>query len=338
MDHTSIENEPQEDRCACEEKQSIPFLDTSLSIENGRIEIDLHRKKTDRNQYLLPSSCHPKTTTLAIPYSLSLRIIRICTKTEIRDKRLAELKNLLIARDYPEGLVTRAIERARKIPRKIALLKIRKKATENRPVFSIKYDPRLPSIPQVVAKHWRSMITQNKYLKECFVKQPLTAYRRQNNLRNFLIKSKVAPPPPTHPKRNLSGMNTCGKSCTACPYVQKGRYLKIDGQKTWEIRRKVNCNSFNIIYILICKKCQQKYIGTSGRQLQKRLADHRGYISTQVESRATGAHFNLPGHSLADLSVTILEQTKSDPEYRREREKYFIRKFDTVNNGINKEW
>ena len=90
--------------------------------------------------------------------------------------------------------------------------------------------------------------------------------------------------------------------------------------------------------MLICKKCQKKYIGTSGRQLKKRLSDHRGYISSQVESRATGAHFNLPGHSLADLSVTLLEQTKSDPEYRREREKYFIRKFDTVNNGINKEW
>ena len=63
-----------------------------------------------------------------------------------------------------------------------------------------------------------------------------------------------------------------------------------------------------------------------------------GYISSQVESRARGAHFNLPGHSLADLSVTILEQTKSDKEYRRGREKYFVRKFDTVNNSINKEW
>ena len=102
-------------------------MDTSLSIENGRIEIDLHRKKTDRNQYLLPSSCHPKTTTLAIPYSLSLRIIRICTKIENRDKRLAELRDLLIARDYPESLVTRAIERAKKIPRKIALMKIRRR-------------------------------------------------------------------------------------------------------------------------------------------------------------------------------------------------------------------
>ena len=71
MEHTSIPNEPKEDRCDCEFKSSIPFLDTSLSLENGKIEIDLYRKKTDRNQYILPSSCHPKTTTSAIPYSLS---------------------------------------------------------------------------------------------------------------------------------------------------------------------------------------------------------------------------------------------------------------------------
>ena len=84
---------------------------------------------------------------------------------------------------------------------------------------------------------------------------------------------------------------------------------------------------------------ENKYVGTSGRQMKHRLADHRGYIFNQVVSRTTGAHFNLPGHSLADLSITILEQTKSsDPEYRMEREKYFIQKFNTFNEGLNKEW
>ena len=93
--------------------------------------------------------------------------------------------------------------------------------------------------------------------------------------------------------------------------------------------------------MLECKKdqCKKRYIGTTGRQLKDRLADHRGYISNQVETKATGAHFNLPGHSLADLLVTILEQTRHhNEEYRREREKYFIRRFDTFNQGINKEW
>ena len=39
MEHTSVENEPDEDKCDCQPKTSIPFLDTSLSIEKGQIEI-----------------------------------------------------------------------------------------------------------------------------------------------------------------------------------------------------------------------------------------------------------------------------------------------------------
>ena len=42
--------------------------------------------------------------------------------------------------------------------------------------------------------------------------------------------------------------------------------------------------------------------------LKSRLAQHRGYVQNNIE--ATGQHFNLPGHSLADLMVTILEQVK----------------------------
>ena len=113
------------------------------------------------------------------------------------------------------------------------------------------------------------------------------------------------------------------------------KIVKIDQQQTWKVEKKFNCESFNIIYLIQCKKCDKKYIGTTGRQLKHRLA----YIFNQVISRATGAHFNLPGHSLAQLKVTILEQTKyNDEEYRKEREKHFIRKFYTYNDGINLEW
>ena len=146
MVHTSVDKESEENKCDCTKTTSIPFLDTSLKIENGKIDIDLYKKKTDRNQYLLPSSCHPKSTTKSIPYSLSLRIVRICIKEENRDKRLSELKELLLARKYPENLVDGSIEKARKIPRKIALLKVKRKITKNRPVFITKYDPRIPAL------------------------------------------------------------------------------------------------------------------------------------------------------------------------------------------------
>ena len=114
-------------------------------------------------------------------------------------------------------------------------------------------------------------------------------------------------------------MKKCGKSCTGCPYIKEGRKLILKGQE-WFINRQLNCNSYNVIYAIMCKKenCQQIYIGETKRMLKYRLADHRGYVTDGVTSQATGAHFNLPGHSLADLTITILEQTKrKNSEYRK---------------------
>ena len=75
---------------------SLPFLDTSCQIVDGKIEVDLYRKETDRNQYLLTSSCHPAHVTENIPFSLAMRIVRICTLEENRELRFSELKQLRI--------------------------------------------------------------------------------------------------------------------------------------------------------------------------------------------------------------------------------------------------
>ena len=63
---------------------------------------------------------------------------------------------------------------------------------------------------------------------------------------------------------------------------------------------------------------------------------HRGYVNNEKLDTASGAHFNLPGHSLSDLSVTILEKVKkNDISYRKERERYHINNFNTYYKGIN---
>ena len=43
MSHTSIPGEAKDSRCSCQEKQSIPYLDTSLSIKHGKISVDLYK-------------------------------------------------------------------------------------------------------------------------------------------------------------------------------------------------------------------------------------------------------------------------------------------------------
>ena len=81
--------------CDCPQIEAIPFLDTLCQIKEGKICTDLYRKPTDRNKYLLPDSCHPYCNIKNIPYSLALRITRICTEEHTRDQRHNELKEML---------------------------------------------------------------------------------------------------------------------------------------------------------------------------------------------------------------------------------------------------
>ena len=99
------------------------------------IIVDLYKKPTDRNMYLLTSSAHPNHVTSNIPYSLALRITRICSKPETRDLRHSELRELLLERDYKPKIVDSAIMKAKQIPRKEALKRVVENKTSSRPVF-----------------------------------------------------------------------------------------------------------------------------------------------------------------------------------------------------------
>ena len=47
MTHTNNESETKEDKCECIPKKSTFFLDTSCSVVNGKIKVDLFRKESD---------------------------------------------------------------------------------------------------------------------------------------------------------------------------------------------------------------------------------------------------------------------------------------------------
>ena len=148
------------------------------------------------------------------------------------------------------------------------------------------------------------------------------------------------------PKRDVRGMFKCNKPCSACPYIDERKYVKDkDGKVIWCIKNRITCTSRNIIYMLECKKdrCVRgkayRYIGQSGRGLKQRLSDHRGHIMNKHPYTSIGRHFSLPGHSVSDLAAVVLEQVGDEREgysWRREREKYHIREFDTHQNGLNK--
>ena len=183
------------------------------------------------------------------------------------------------------------------------------------------------------------MANRNKYLQDVFKRPPLIAYKRQQNLRGHLIRARVPRAPRPHPQRQVLGMKKCGNNCTACPYIREGKSIKINGID-WKINNKLNCQSYNVVYAIVCSKdsCKEVYIGETKRILKFRLDDHRGYVNNHFDN-ATGTHFNQPGHSLSNLQITVLQQIKKkDNAYRKEREEYLIRKFNTVYKGMNKKY
>jgi hypothetical protein len=135
---------------------STTYLDTTISLCDDVINTDLYRKPTDRVQYLLPSSCHPNHIFPNIPYSLALRILRICSMRATLDKRLTELGAMLMSRKYNKNVVKNAISKVRALDRTIALEKVTR--TPNiRIVFTLTYNPKLPRVPKIIKKHWRTL-------------------------------------------------------------------------------------------------------------------------------------------------------------------------------------
>ena len=212
---------------------------------------------------------------------------------------------------------------------------------QKRPISVVSWDPRLPSIYAIQKKHYRAMTSLDPYLKEVYPEVPMVAYRRPKNIREYLIRAKLPPKNRSHPSRQLKGMKKCKNTCLICPYILEGKDVKQNSFR-WNIITSVNCQTYNSVYMLICTKdrCrgkEQYYIGETERKLKDRICEHLGYINTKNTNQPAGYHFNLPGHNKHDMKVTILEkQFKNDPEYRKERESYLIRKFNTFRRGMNK--
>ena len=76
------------------------FLDTKSRLVGNAIDVGLYTKPSDTHQYLLPSSCHPKHSSRNVPYSLALRIRRICSNPDTFESRATELSDQLRRRVY----------------------------------------------------------------------------------------------------------------------------------------------------------------------------------------------------------------------------------------------
>jgi len=64
----------------------------------------------------------------------------------------------------------------------------------------------------------------------------------------------------------------------------------------------MNCNTENVIYLIICNKCYKKYVGETKRKLKDRLNNHQSDIKLN-KNTSISLHFNDINHTTDNLKI-----------------------------------
>ena len=120
---------------------------------------------------------------------------------------------MLLSRKYNANIVNEAIKKASNLDRKEILKKVTRNKNE-REVLAVTYHPKIPSLTNMIKKHWRTMVKDAK-AKETFKLPPMIAYKQTPNLKNKLCHAKLSKQ--GKPKRAITETKPCNKPCGICP-------------------------------------------------------------------------------------------------------------------------
>ena len=311
------------------------FLDTASRIESGKLIVDLYSKPTDKHQYFLPSSFHPKHRIEHIPYSLALRIRRICSRECDFQVYANELSKKLQSRGYSIISITSAISKANAAQRK-ELFKFKTKPSQiDRIPFFVTYHPDMPKTHKILEQHWPKIESSSK-LKRIFPEKPLVACRRPISLKDILVRAKL---------NSQANPNTVGYSgpcntsrCQTCKIMRPLQTFKSMLGATSSIKGTFSCKTMNAVYLISCEACKKQYVGETRQAFNKQVNLHRSDWKTRKFDRSSVAeHFSAARHSFEDVELCVIEakETWSDSQ-GKEREPYWIRRLCTVQpSGIN---
>jgi len=325
--------------------RNIPFLDVSVSISEGRITTDLHRKETDAQMTLPFNSCHPRHCVRSIPFSQALRLRRICSEDSSFEQRTKELCDRFTRRGYPRSLVEAAVAKVAAVPREDTLTYKDKQQTTNakRTPYIITHNPTNPPLGNWL-RDSMPLLHKSRRLRQAVPHAPMVGERNCHNLRRMLMPSR-APPSRSHSDSAVRGCFPCatGRKCIICKHhlKQTDTFISTRTKQTFNIRDHLTCQSQNIIYLVDCRKCNDtQYVGETEQTLQKRFYKHRSDILSSKDTQKKtliARHFLLPDHTIEDLACTAIEQIKhKDKSLRKQREKFWRYKLRTnFPDGLN---
>ena len=342
----------------------LPFLDVLVKRDtNGDIYTTLYTKPTDTHMYLHYSSSHPKHTINSGPYSQFLRLRCICQRNTDFEYNCKHLTQYYCNRGYPTHMVLNAKAKASTTDRDTLLNNNTQPNTtqrsDDRFFCVLTYNPANPPVKKLIQDNWH-ILASNNQLQPLAQRQVVIGHRRNKNLKDILINSRLRYPPTNNTTEPDNSQHILRPICTTtnCKYcsllVKSKNITSTTTNRTYTCRENYDCKNNNLIYLLQCTRCRSQYVGETSRMLHKRLWEHIHKIKlfanpdkrppsySQSDMTTVARHFGKTPHTVSDLQVYVLEfinksaQDDTTTEFRRYRESIWIHRLKTMEPfGLN---
>ena len=257
------------------------------------------------------------------------------------EQRFRELQERLLEWGYRRGPVEDAIQKVRVLARDDILDRVeRDDKSMNRVRAVFKYDRRLPNISAILFKNWKTMVEDDRRLKEVFPEPPMACFRRGKNIQEEVCRAML---PPARMGRQLEdGFRRCGRpSCRLCPYtnIKQGTVLKtVRISSTGEdmaIKGNITCTTSSTLGPVGRGTGPVQTIHSTVGKLARLLRRGLLAIGTPLSRAAMRTPTSLWGStsgslgSVADLIFTPIERIYSRNVFvRKAREKLLISKLN----------
>ena len=155
------------------------------------------------------------------------------------------------------------------------------------------------------------------------------SYRRDRDLGDYLVHS-------AEKTDSDAGTFACRHPrYLTCRHTTTQTFL-LSPKRLCTIRDRFTCQSVNVVYSIICRRCGSLYIGQTGRRMRERFCEHLRSIRNNSPGFPVAEHFKSASHSLNDIMICGLKRCSGDNTRLKKQEMRLIFELGRLKpNGLN---
>ncbi|KAL2076395.1 hypothetical protein ACEWY4_027999 [Coilia grayii] len=298
----------------------VNFLDTIIYKgpqfqQTGLLDFKVYFKDTDTHSLLHKTSFHPTHTFRGILKSQLLRFHRICSEPQEFFKATKTLFSVLRTRGYSRSFLRYSLKNFLKKKLTVGPKKVIP--------FVSTYSKNSTQLNRLAKTNFQKFLSNTNILQQHTI---ISAYRRNRNLKDLLIKSKL-------PSLTIDRRKERNRA-----FLQKTWVTNHYTKQIYRIGQILTPQTMNLVYLISCTKCNKQYVGQTKNTIITRLYQHMYNIRHHKE---TNTHIvkHFLEHDLTSLRISGLQSNQFwNLNKRLQMEKLWITKLDTkYPKGLNED-